>query len=144
MGDDIMLTRPVNIALLILRIGLGVIFIAHGGQKLFGWFGGGGLSSTAGFLGKMGFTPPVLWAVLLTLSEFGGGLFVLLGLLTRFAAASIIIGQIVAVATVHWRGGFFLPKGFEYNFILIAVALALVLTGAGMISLDWLLRRRRT
>lgn len=102
----------------------------------------------AGFLGNMGFKPPLFWAFVLASSEFFGGLGVLVGLLTRLAALSILIGQVVAVAKVHGPHGLFLSdRGFEYNLSLIAIALALLLVGAGAISLDaaakhWLARRK--
>ena len=142
--------RGKEVTLLVLRIALGVIFMAHGAQKLFGWFDGPGLSGAAGFLGQMGFKPPLFWAFALAASEFFGGLGVLVGLLTRLAALSLLIGQIVAVIKVHAPNGFFLSnKGFEYNLSLIAISLALIIVGAGAISLDaglksWLAKRKAT
>jgi putative oxidoreductase len=129
------------------RLALGVIFIAHGSQKLFGAFGGGGLEGTAGFLGGMGFKPPMFWAVLLGGTEFFGGLGVLVGLLTRLASLGITISMIVAVATVHFRNGFFLQPqhpGFEYNLALIGMCLALILSGAGKLSIEALIAKPQT
>ena len=118
-----------------LRIALGVIFMAHGGQKLFGWLGGKGLEGTAGFFVKLGLTPGMLWAALAGLGEFGGGLLVLLGLCTRFGALSIAIVMLVAIFKVHW-GAFFMPAGIEYAATLFAAALALLSAGGGRFSLD--------
>ena len=94
-----------------LRIALGVIFLAHGGQKLFGWLGGKGLVATAGFFaGKLGMTPGMLWAALAGVGEFGGALLLLFGLFTRLGALSISIVMFVAIFKVHW-GTFFMPTG---------------------------------
>jgi putative oxidoreductase len=122
-----------------LRIALGVIFMAHGGQKLFGWLGGHGLSGTAAFFAaKLGLTPGLLWATLAGLGEFGGGVVVLLGLFTRFGALMIAIVMGVAIVKVHW-GYFFMPKGIEFTFALLAAAVALLIAGGGKFSLDaWL------
>ena len=119
-----------------LRIALGVIFLSHGGQKLFGWLGGKGLEGTAGFFaGKLGLTPGILWATLAGLAEFGGGLLVLLGLFTRLGALFIATVMLVAIFTVHW-GAFFMPTGMEYAFSLFAAAVALLIAGGGKFSLD--------
>jgi putative oxidoreductase len=119
-----------------LRIALGVIFIAHGGQKLFGWLGGYGLSGTAAFFAaKLGLTPGLLWATLAGLGEFGGGVLVLLGLFTRFGALMIAIVMGVAIVKVQW-GYFFMPRGIEYTFALLAMAVALLIAGGGKFSLD--------
>ncbi len=119
-----------------LRIALGVIFLSHGGQKLFGWLGGKGLEGTAGFFaGKLGLTPGMLWATLAGLAEFGGGLLILLGLFTRLGAFFIATVMLVAIFKVHW-GAFFMPTGMEYAFSLFAAAVALLLAGGGKFSLD--------
>ncbi len=119
-----------------LRIALGVIFLAHGSQKLFGWFGGKGLAGTADFLaGKIGFAPGMLWAILAGIGEFGGGLLLLFGLFTRLGALMISIIMLVAIFKVHW-GVFFMPTGSEYAFSLFCSALALLITGGGKLSLD--------
>ena len=118
-----------------LRIALGVIFMAHGGQKLFGWLGGKGLEGIAGFFAKLGLTPGMLWAALAGLGEFGGGLLVLLGLFTRLGALSIAIVMLVAILKVHW-GAFFMPAGIEYAATLFAAAVALLIAGGGRFSLD--------
>ncbi len=119
-----------------LRIALGVIFLAHGGQKLFGWLGGKGLTGTAGFLaGKLGLTPGLMWALLVGIGEFGGGLLVLIGLFTRLGALSIALVMLVAIFAVHW-GAFFMPSGIEFAFSLFASAVALLIAGGGRFSLD--------
>ncbi len=128
-------------ATLPLRIALGVIFMAHGGQKLFGWLGGKGLEGTAAFFVKLGLTPGLLWAVLAGLGEFGGGLLVLLGLFTRLGALAIAVVMLVAILKVHW-GAFFMPAGVEYAASLFAGALVLLIAGGGRFSLDAGLQKR--
>jgi putative oxidoreductase len=122
-----------------LRIALGLIFLAHGSQKLFGWLGGKGLTVTAGFFAvKMGLTPGIFWATLAGIGEFGGALLLLFGLFTRLGALSISIVMLVAILKVHW-GAFFMPAGAEFALSLFCAALALLITGGGKFSLDaWL------
>src|SRR5215470_19805369 len=135
-------------SLLIVRVFLGVIFFAHGAQKVFGWFGGPGLKGTIGYFQSALHVPPAL-AVLAALTECFGGLAVFLGLLTRFAALGLFVVMLVAVAKVHWRNGFFLNMslqpgkghGFEFNWALIGMALALLVGGGGAKSLDRLILR---
>ena len=128
-----------------LRIALGVIFLAHGGQKLFGWLGGKGLVATAGFFaGKLGMTPGMLWAALAGIGEFGGALLLLFGLFTRLGALFISIVMLVAISKVHW-GTFFMPTGIEFAFSLLCSAVALLIAGGGKFSLDaWLQKIDRT
>ncbi|MDO8683098.1 MAG: DoxX family protein [Armatimonadota bacterium] len=122
---------------LLLRLALGVIFFAHGSQKLLGWFGGSGMSGTYQMISSFGLPPAALWTFLLIFAEFGGGILFILGFLTRFAALMNIINMSVAIALVHARNGFFLSNGgMEYNIALIAMAVALLLTGGGALSLD--------
>ncbi len=130
-----------SLSLLVIRLALGTIFIAHGAQKVFGAFGGPGIAGVTGMVTALGFHPPLVWSYALALTEFLGGIGILLGLLTRLAGIGIIVVMSVAIATVHGPSGFFLPKGFEFNIALIAMALSLVISGAGMFSLDWLIRR---
>lgn len=127
-------TRP-TWATVPLRITLGLIFMAHGSQKLFGWFGGYGLSGTAGFFEQMGLTPGIFWATLAGCGEFFGGLLVILGLLTRFGALNIAIVMLVAILKVHWPS-FFAPAGIEYPMALLGSALALMIAGGGKFSID--------
>ena len=145
MFKTLMSTDARQWATLPLRIALGVIFLAHGGQKLFGWFGGKGLLATAGYFeGTLGLNPGLLWALLAGLAEFGGAVLVLPGLFTRLGALSIAIVMSVALAKVHW-GTFFMPKGMEYAFALLGAAVALLIAGGGRFSLDaWLQKTDRT
>ncbi len=125
-----------SIALLILRIGLGTIFIAHGSQKLFGAFGGGGIQEVSAMVKNMGFLPPVFWAYALAISEALGGLLVILGFLPRIGAGLIAIVMLVAIFKVHLAKGFFAAQGgFEYQLLILAVCLSLIISGAGNYSL---------
>jgi len=128
-------------ATLVIRLALGVVFIAHGSQKVFGAFGGHGMDGTIGMVRSLGFPLPVMFAWFAALAEFLGGIGVFVGLLTRFAAAGIAITMVVAITRVHLKGGFFAPRGFEYPLVLLAMALSLIFSGAGKISLDWLAHR---
>ena len=138
-----------SLSLLFLRVPLGLVFMAHGSQKLFGLFGGQGVSATMkAFEEKMGI-PPIL-TILAMIAEFGGGLGVLIGCLTRLSALGIASVMVVAIYKVHMVNGFFLNlnclpgrgQGFEYNIALLGMALSLVLTGGGRWSLDRMLWRR--
>jgi putative oxidoreductase len=138
-----------TLALMMIRIPLGAIFLAHGSQKLLGLFGGHGLTATfQTFEQKMGI-PPVL-TFLAIIAEFGGGIGVLLGLLTRFSAAGIAVTMVVAMYKVTLVNGFFLNiacipgrgSGIEYNLALLGMALALVLKGGGPWSVDRFLWKR--
>jgi putative oxidoreductase len=122
----------------LLRIIVGVVFVAHGAQKLFGF----GLAGLAGFLGQQGIPLPTLSAAALIAAEFGGGLALVLGLFTRWAALPLAFAMLVATLTVHLEGGFFLPQGFEYTLTLLAATIALALTGSGRLALDAVLARR--
>ncbi|WP_068783980.1 DoxX family protein [Paenibacillus phocaensis] len=125
------------LALLIIRLVLGITMMAHGAQKLFGWFGGYGPKGTGGWLESLGIKPGVAMAVLAGLAEFGGGLLVAAGLFTPVGAALLILTMIVAIASVHAKNGFWSTAGgYEYNLLLIAVAVGLILSGAGAYSLD--------
>jgi putative oxidoreductase len=131
----------------IVRVALGVVFIAHGGQKVFGWFGGPGLKATIQSFQQHMKVPPAA-TVMAALIEFLGGLAMLVGVLARPAAVGIIIVMLVAIVKVHGRHGFFINfsntpgkgHGFEFNFVLIAMALCVLIGGAGALSIDYLLR----
>lgn len=126
-----------EIGLLLIRLVLGLVFAAHGAQKLFGWFGGYGIDGTAGWLGSMGLKAPRAQAAVSGLSEFGGGLLLATGLLTPLGAAAVAGVMIVAIAMVHIDKGFFNGEGgYEFNLTLAVVALALAFTGPGRYSLD--------
>ncbi len=123
--------------LLILRLVFGLTMAAHGAQKLFGWFGGGGLAGTASFMEQLGFRPARLQALLAGLVEAGGGLFFAAGLFSPLAAAMLISVMLVATVTVPLANGFFMQNGgYEYNLAIAAAALALAFTGPGALSLD--------
>ena len=126
-----------SLALVPIRLELGIIFVAHGGQKLFGLFGGGGFAATVESFAKMGFLPSTFWAGLVGGVEFFGGIAVLIGLLTRFAALGIAITMAVAIFKVHWANGLLGQGGFQFPLALFGMALTLVFGGAGpWISLD--------
>jgi putative oxidoreductase len=120
----------IDVALLVARIIVGVIFMAHGAQKLFGAFGGPGLSAVVGMMGPLGY--------LVSIGEFFGGLGLVVGFLSRFSAASIIVIMLGAIAMVHLKVGFFMNwmgnqggEGFEYHLLAIAILLVIVIAGPG-------------
>src|SRR6202162_6010263 len=126
----------------ILRFVLGVIFFAHGAQKMLGWFGGYGFSGTMGFFTDV-MHIPVLFAFLALTAEFFGGLGLILGFLTRIAALGIFANMVVAIAMVHFRFGFFMNwtgaqkgEGFEYPLLVLAITAFLMIRGAGAFSVD--------
>lgn len=126
-----------DVALLILRVIVGGLFAAHGAQKLFGWFGGHGLSGTAGFFESVGIKPGKPAAAAAGIAELIGGLLFAAGLLTPAAAVLIIAVMTAAIARVHWRHGLWVTEGgAEYNLVLIAVAFAVTATGPGELSFD--------
>lgn len=127
-------------ALSLVRLVLGVIFFMHGGQKVMGWFGGQGLAAT---VQMMSANLPVILVYLVAFGEFLGGIALIVGFLSRFAAAGIFIIMAGAIATVHWKNGFFAPGGFEYPLALAAMALAVVLGGAGCLSIDSFFCRKK-
>jgi putative oxidoreductase len=126
-----------RLAVLILRLFLGFTFVMHGSQKLLGAFGGGGLAGVAGMLSRLGVEPAHIWAWVLSITEFVGGVCVFLGFLTRFWAAGLVIDMAVAILKVHMPNGFFAGKnGFELPLALGVMALVMVLTGPGSPSVD--------
>ena len=130
---------------LVVRVGLGVIFFAHGAQKTFGWFGGQGLSATISGFRRMNIPPAA--TALAAFTECFGGLALIAGLLARPAAAGLILVMLVAIAKVHGQNGFFLNfamspgkgHGYEFNLALIAMALSILVGGAGALSIDRLI-----
>ncbi|MFJ6616859.1 DoxX family protein [Kitasatospora sp. NPDC091335] len=121
--------------LLLLRLVLGLTMAAHGSQKLFGWFGGGGIDGTGQFFTMSGYPAGDAMAVVAGLTETLGGLALAVGLLTPLAAAAIV-GTMVNAIAVTWGGGFFAPKGSEYELLLTAGAASLALTGPGRYAVD--------
>ena len=131
---------------LIVRVMLAVVMFPHGAQKLLGWFGGHGFEGTMGFFTQQGM--PWLIAFLVIIGESLGAMALALGFLTRFSAASIGVIMVGAIGMVHWPHGFFMNwfgqqagEGFEYHLLVIGMALALVVNGAGKWSIDGLIAR---
>lgn len=120
---------------LVLRIVVGAVMAGHGGQKLFGWFGGKGFAATAAGFNNMGLEPGAFWGGLAGAGEFFGGLLLILGLFTRLAALNVIVIMAVAIFTAH-ASAFFLPAGMEYALTLLAASLVLFETGGGALSCD--------
>lgn len=121
----------------ILRILIGGLFVGHGTQKLFGWFGGHGLNGTAGFFEQLGFRPGRLFAVTAAATELTSGVLLALGLLSPIASALMISVMVVAMGSVHWKNGLFAAtNGIEVPFLYAVGALALGFTGPGAFSLD--------
>lgn len=134
--QSVLNTNAQNWALLAPRLVVGVVMAAHGAQKLFGWFGGYGLEGTAGFFAiQLGLTPGVFWAALAGGGEFFGGLLLIIGLATRFAALTVGITMAVAILTVH-SGAFFAPAGMEFPLTLLAASIAFLIGGGGALSID--------
>jgi putative oxidoreductase len=126
-----------DLVLLVLRVVVGLLFVGHGTQKLFGWFGGHGLAGTGGFFESLGLRPGRVHAFAGGLGEAGGGLLLALGLLTPIGAAAIIGVMTVAIIVVHLSKGVWVTNGgFEYNLVLMSVAFALAGVGPGSWSLD--------
>ncbi len=120
----------------ILRIGLGGILIPHGCQKLFGMFGGMGLTANAALFERLGYSPGMFWGTLVGCTEFIGGILLVLGLFTRFAAAAVLIFMIVAVKFTSAKGFFWSAGGFEFPLLIGICALFFVIRGGGHCSLD--------
>jgi putative oxidoreductase len=134
---------------MVLRLAVGAIFAAHGAQKLFGIWGGGGPSGTAAFFNQLGLTPAYPLAIFVGLVELLGGLVLIAGAFTAIVSAVLMLDMLVAVWKVHLPYGFFLNwtsapgqgHGYEFNLVLIAALVALMLMGAGSLSVDeWRLR----
>jgi putative oxidoreductase len=129
----------------ILRVVLGIVFFAHGAQKMLGWFGGFGFAGTMGFFTGMMHVPAPL-AFLAIAAEFFGGIGLILGFLTRIAAFGIGVNMLVAIMTVHHTFGFFMNwagtqtgEGFEFHLLALAIVAFLMIRGGGAFSIDRLL-----
>jgi putative oxidoreductase len=124
-------------ATLPLRLIAGVIFTAHGAQKLFAWFGGYGLEATGQWMESIGITPGYLIALIAGSAEFFGGLLLIVGLLTRPISFVLAITMAVAIVTVHLEHGLFMSNnGYEFALTLLAISISLMVSGAGKLSLD--------
>jgi len=138
-----------DFSLTVLRLVLGVVFFAHGAQKMLGWFGGYGFSGSMGFFTHgMGIPAPL--AFLAIAAEFFGGLGLLAGFLGRIAAFGILSNMVVAILMVHWQNGFFMNwsgsqkgEGFEYHLLAVALGVAILIKGSGAFSIDRVLTESR-
>jgi putative oxidoreductase len=126
-----------------LRLILGIVFVVHGAQKLFGWFGGGGVSGTGDFMASLGLNPGVPMGLLSGTGEIVGGILLLLGVLVPVAAVLLTIDMIVAIIFRTSKLGFINGGGMELNLIILAGVAAVVLLGPGAYSLERVLARRR-
>ncbi|KAB0549682.1 DoxX family protein [Pseudomonas argentinensis] len=130
-------TTRAGFGLTVLRVLVGITFAAHGSQKLFGWFGGYGLAGVAQWMESIGLAPGYLMALMAGSAEFFGGLALVIGLLVRPAAALLAVTMLVAIFSVHIGNGFFMAdNGYEFALALLAATLALLIEGAGRLSLD--------
>ncbi|WP_226678354.1 DoxX family protein [Mesobacillus jeotgali] len=129
-----------DLGLLIIRLVIGILFIGHGAQKLFGWFGGYGLKGTGGWFDSIGMKPGVTMALLAGLAELLGGILLAVGLLTPLAALMIAGTMLMAIIKVHAPNGLWsTSNGYEYNLTLMAVAIGLALIGPGKYAIDTML-----
>lgn len=138
-----------SVGLTILRLLLGIVFLAHGSQKMLGLFGGSGFSATMRMFENGQHIPPVL-AFLAIAAEFFGGIGLILGLLSRVAAFGIFVNMVVAIKTVHIHNGFFMNwsgkqagEGYEYHLLVLGMTAAIMIMGAGAFSLDRLIWHKR-
>lgn len=125
-----------DLAIVILRLGLGLILVVSGAQKLFGAFGGSGITTLSANMAQMSINHPLFWAWVVALIEGLGGLFIILGVLPRISAGLIAAAMLGAAANIHGAGSFLVSNGsLESQYLIVMVALALVFMGAGKISL---------
>ncbi len=134
-------------ATLLIRVALGSVIFAHGAQKVFGWWGGYGLSGTMGFFQSIGI--PAVFGALAIAADFLGALGVITGALSRIAAFGILCNMLVATALVHWPNGFFMNwsgqqkgEGFEFHILAAAMALYVIIKGGGAASVDGVLAEK--
>jgi len=125
-----------------IRLAFGTIFVAHGAQKLFGWWGGYGLEATGQWMASIGLQPGFSMAMLAGGIEFFGGIAIIVGLLTRPIALVSSLLMLVALILVHWPNGFFISaNGYEFALALLAMSVSLTISGSGRLSLDSMLRK---
>ncbi|MEZ9890646.1 DoxX family protein [Vibrio breoganii] len=128
---------------LVLRVPVGLIFMAHGAQKLFAMFGGHGLEGTGQWMESIGLGPGYLMALMAGSAEFFGGLFIIVGLLTRPTALVLAFTMIVAIVTVHLENGLFMSNnGYEFGLSLAVISFALMFQGGGRLAIDNLIAKR--
>ena len=132
-------SRRIDTGLLVLRIAIGIVFLMHGGQKLFVF----GFAGVTGAFGQMGIPMPAIAGPLTAIVEFLAGGALVIGLLTRLAAIGLAIDMLGAILFVHLKGGFFMPTGYEFAMTLLASNIALAFTGAGYYSFDRVIAERR-
>ncbi|MGO4694591.1 DoxX family protein [Paenibacillus sp. 2TAB26] len=133
-------TLSIALGLLVVRVVVGLLFVGHGAQKLFGWFGGYGPKGTGGWMESIGIKPGVAMAVAAGIMELIGGLLFVAGLLTPLAAVLIVLTMLGAIVKVHGPNGIWATaNGYEYNLVLVAIAIGIALTGAGEYSIDALI-----
>ena len=132
--------RAADIGILIARVITGAVFIGHGGQKLFSWWGGGGIEGTGAAFEKSGLSPGEPLAILAGSGEFFGGILLILGLLTRLGAFAIATSMVVAIVSMHLPGPFL--DGYEFPLTLLGISIFLLLAGPGRFSLDAAIRHR--
>ncbi len=131
-------SRQAEWGLTVVRVMVGLVFAAHGAQKLFAM----GLPNVAGFFGRLGLPAPMATAVLITAIELFGGIALILGLPARIAAALLAVDMLGAIVTVHLANGFFLPNGMEFALTLLGANVALVVGGPGMATIADVWNRR--
>jgi putative oxidoreductase len=137
------LQSDAGIAPLIMRVPVGIIFSAHGAQKLFGALGGYGLEGTGQWMASIGLEPGYWMALLAGSAEFFGGIFILLGLLTRPASLVLAVTMLVAILAVHINNGLFMANnGYEFGLTLLAISLSLLWSGAGALSIDRMISQK--
>jgi putative oxidoreductase len=130
--------RERDLGLLVLRLVVGIVFIVHGGQKLFVF----GIPGVQASFTKIGAPFPMVTGPLIGGLEFFGGIALVLGLLTRLVTLGLAADMLGAIILVHGKNGFFLPKGYEFVLILMGASIALLLSGPGNLSADAILSRR--
>ncbi|HVH30367.1 MAG TPA: DoxX family protein [bacterium] len=123
-------------AFLVLRVAVGLLVAGHGAQKVFGWFGGHGMAGFRGWLHSIGFRPAVLWSWMGAIVELGGGVLLVLGLLSPLGSIAISSSMLTAIARVHWPKVWATENGFELPLTYLVVALTVAATGPGAYSLD--------
>ena len=138
-----LITTKLGLDTLPVRLGAGIIFTAHGAQKLFGWFGGYGLEGTAGWMESIGLAPGTLMAAAAGSAEFFGGLLLIAGLLVRPTAFVLAMTMLVAIITVHVQNGLFMSNnGYEFALALLVISVGLAVRGAGSMSIDNLIQKK--